>query len=339
MSGSPSPDPVAVTGAGGFIGSHVVRALLAEGMRVRALVRYTSEGRAGFLDDIAPALAPDERARLEIVRGDLTDRACVDALAAGTSAVLHLAALVGIPYSYRAPESYVRVNVAGTLNVLEAARRSGRPRVIVTSTSEVYGTARTAPIREDHPLQAQSPYAASKIAAEKLGEAFHLSLDLPVVIVRPFNCFGPRQSPRAVVPTILAQLLSDACPVVRLGRTDPTRDLTFVTDTAAGFVRLLRAPADAVAGRVFNMGSGTERSIGEIAAIAMRAVGITKEIRTDEARMRPDASEVMRLLADSTAIREATGWTPAADFEEGLRATAAWITARRGGPDPSQYAI
>lgn len=239
--------------------------------------------------------------------------------------VYHLAALIAIPYSYRAPRSYVDTNVSGTLNVLEAARSLGTGRVVVTSTSEVYGTARTVPIGEAHPLQGQSPYSASKIGADKLAESYHLSFELPVVTLRPFNTFGPRQSARAVIPTIITQLAAGAR-TVNLGNLSPTRDFSYVRDTVAAFLAVGAAPAASVVGRVLNSGTGTEISIGDLAETIARLMDRDIELHQDEERFRPDASEVMRLVCDSSALRAATGWSPQWSLEDGLRETIGWFT-------------
>jgi NAD dependent epimerase/dehydratase len=308
-----------ITGAGGFIGSHVAEALLADGFRVRALVRYTSTGHRGWLDRSEPALAAEREGRLEIVHGDVTDPYQMLDLAEGQDVLVHMAALIGIPYSYVAPASYEAVNVRGTLHVLEAARRHRVRRVIVTSTSEVYGTAKRTPIDETHPLQGQSPYAASKIAADKLAESYHRSLDLPVVTMRPFNTYGPRQSLRAVIPTALCQALSGSAEI-RLGSLEPRRDLTFVEDTARAFV--LAARAEKIEGETINIGSGEAHSVGEIAAVCLEIVGAQARIVTDPERMRPERSEVDLLLCDAAKAERMLGWAPEIGLQEGLRRTA-----------------
>jgi len=279
---------VLVTGAGGFIGSHLAEGLVRAGATVRALVHYNAHSSAGWLD------ASPLRDQIEIISGDIVDRDSVRGAMDGREIVFHLAALIAIPYSYRAPESYVRTNVIGTLNVIQCARELGVARTIHTSTSEVYGTARKVPIAEDHPLQGQSPYSASKIGADKLVESFHLSYQLPVVTVRPFNTFGPRQSARAVIPTIITQCLTGQ--VVRLGNRRPTRDFNFVSNTVDGFLAAALMPA--AVGRTLNLGSGREISIGDLAALIGRLTGASLELQEDPARLRPDASEVERLLAD-----------------------------------------
>lgn len=334
---------IALTGAGGFLGSHVAGLLLARGHRVRALVRYGSTASIGMLAETIEAerarAGADPGDRLRVIHGDVRDPRCVRELVRECDVVLHMAALIGIPYSYRAPESYLETNVRGTLNVLEACREEGPERVVLTSTSEVYGTARRVPMDESHPLCAQSPYAASKIAADMLGESYARSFDLPATILRPFNAYGPRQSARAVVPTILHQALDPRCEAVRLGNLAAVRDLNHAEDVAEGFLAIATAPAEAVVGRVFNMGTGEGRSIAEIAEAAFEATGARKPILLEARRERPDRSEVERLVCDATAFREATGWKPRVPFEEGLRGTAEWVRANLGRFDPNAYGV
>ena len=319
-------EKVLVTGAGGFIGSHLAEGLVALGADTRALVHYNANGSWGWLDQ------SDSKDDIEVVLGDVCDRDSVAHAMEGVDAVFHLAALIAIPYSYRSPYSYIRTNVEGTLNVLQVARDKGMARVVHTSTSEVYGTARYVPIDEKHPLQGQSPYSASKIGADKLAESFHLSFDLPVVTVRPFNTFGPRQSARAVIPTIVTQCLTGD--VVRLGNLSPTRDLNYVTDLVDGFIRAARA--DDGVGQTINIGSGTEISIGDLAEKVSRIVGGSISIESQEERTRPENSEVDRLLADSQLARELLGWKPEVSLDQGLQRTVEWIKEhldryRRGG--------
>ena len=311
---------MAVTGAEGFIGSHLVEALVASGSRVRAMVQYNSFGFRGWLD----ALSDETMASVEVVLGDVRDAGSVLGFMRDAEITYHLAALIAIPYSYLAPRSYLETNAVGTLNVLEAARTLGTSRVIHTSTSEVYGTARTVPIDEDHPLQGQSPYSASKIAADKLAESYHLSFDVPVVTLRPFNTFGPRQSARAVIPTIISQLAAGN-EEIRLGLLTPTRDFLYVRDTAAAFVAAGTAPAESVAGRVLNAGTGTEISIGDLVTTIGSIMDRPARAVEDTRRMRPDRSEVMRLVCDASALTAATGWSPGYTLEEGLRETVAWF--------------
>ena len=311
---------VAVTGADGFIGSHLTEALVREGYRVRALVQYNSFGSWGWLDTVDDAV----RDQIEVVAGDVRDAGSVRSLLTDIDVVCHLAALIAIPYSYLAPASYLDTNAGGTLNVLEAARALGTARVVHTSTSEVYGTARTVPISEEHPLQAQSPYSASKVAADKLAESYHLSFDLPVVTVRPFNTYGPRQSARAVIPTVVSQIAAGARQI-SLGSLEPTRDFNFVADTADAFVSVVRADDADVVGRVFNAGSGHEISIGDTVGLIGEVMGVEVEAVLDPARVRPVGSEVQRLVCDSSALHAATSWKPAHTLEEGLRATATWF--------------
>ncbi|MFV3077876.1 GDP-mannose 4,6-dehydratase [Niveispirillum fermenti] len=323
---------VVVTGADGFIGSHLVERLVAAGARVRALAFYNSWGSSGWLEDV-----PAETLRsVEIVHGDIRDAGMVASLLRGQELVFHLASLIGIPYSYAAPRSYVDTNVTGTLNVLEACRGSDTlERLIHTSTSEVYGSARHVPIDEGHPLTGQSPYSASKIAADKMAESYHLSFGLPVVTARPFNTFGPRQTARAIIPTVIAQVLSGA-PVLRLGALDPTRDFNYVGDTVEGFLAL--AGAEGVVGRTLNIGSGSEVSIGDTVALIMRLCGREVPIQQDDQRLRPAASEVERLLADNRLIRELTGWSPQVGFQEGLRRTIDWIGRNPNRFSPQEFA-
>ena len=319
--GEAPPSLVAVTGADGFIGSHLVERLVERGHRVRALALYNSIGSYGWLD----SLPADVMDNVEVVLGDIRDPGLVDSFVQGASTVYHLAALIAIPYSYVAPRSYIDTNVTGTLNVLEAARRHATARVVHTSTSETYGTARTVPISESHPLQTQSPYAASKSGADKLAESYHLSFDLPVVTLRPFDTFGPRQSARAVIPTVISQVAAGQT-VIELGALTPTRDFMYVKDTAEAFVTVGTAPADAVVGRLFNAGTGSEVSIGDLVLTIGKIMGVDLEVRQDPQRMRPDKSEVQRLICDSSALRAATGWAPQHTLDKGLVATAEWFT-------------
>lgn len=306
---------VLVTGAGGFIGSHLAEELVRRGADVRALVRYASHGRWGWLDG---SELVDE---LDVVAGDIRDPETLTAATAGVDVVFHLAALIAIPYSYVTPLAYVRTNVEGTTNVLEAARAAGVGRVVHTSTSEVYGTARSVPISEAHPLQGQSPYSASKIGADKIAESFHAAYGLPVVVLRPFNTYGPRQSARAVIPTIITQALAGS--TVRLGAVTPTRDLTLVHDTAAGFIAAGAAP-DAV-GRTINLGVGEEISIGALAERIAALTGSELVVEHDARRDRPEGSEVERLVSDNSLARELLGWTPRHTLDEGLRLTIDWL--------------
>ena len=320
---------VLVTGAGGFIGSHLTEALVTAGAQVRAMVHYNSAGRRGWLDQ--SPLKND----MEIVAGDITDGGSVSAAMQGRDVVFHLAALIAIPYSYSAPLSYVQTNIVGTLNVLEAARRLGTSRVIQTSTSEVYGTAQFVPISESHPLQGQSPYSASKIGADKLAESYFRSFDLPVVTVRPFNTYGPRQSARAVLPTIITQCLAGK--TVRLGSLTPTRDLNFVSDTAAGFMACAAHP-DAV-GRTLNIGSGREISVGDLAQLTASLIGADVRIECEDQRLRPPGSEVERLLADNRLAAEVVGWKPAVSLETGLQRTIDWFRENAGSYRADVYNV
>ena len=306
---------VLVTGAGGFIGSHLAERLVREGARVRAMVHYNALGREGWLD------ASPHRKDMEVRAGDLCDRDSVRGAVKGVDTVFHLAALIGIPYSYQAPVSYVHTNIEGTMHVMQAVREEAARRVILTSTSEVYGTARYVPIDEDHPLQGQSPYSASKIAADKMAEAFHCSFELPMVIVRPFNTFGPRQSMRAVIPTIIAQCLRGE--TIKLGNLSPTRDMNYVDNTVDGFLHA--AEAKDVEGRVINLGSGREISVGELVDMIGGITGAALRVDEETERKRPPQSEVERLLADHTRAREWLGWEPSVSLEDGLARTVAWI--------------
>ncbi len=313
---------VLVTGAGGFIGSHLTEQLTVQGAQVRAFVRYNSRGDWGLL-----RLLPAERmAQVEVVAGDFRELSTIKAAMEGVSHVFHLGALIAIPYSYLHPAEVVETNVIGTLNVLLAARELGVERVVHTSTSEVYGTALRVPIDESHPLQGQSPYSASKIGADKIAESFYRSYDLPVVTVRPFNTYGPRQSTRAVIPTIIMQALTQD--VVRLGNLDAKRDLTYVSDTVAGFLKAAQAPG--VEGQTFNLGVGAEISIGELAHKIIALIGRPVEIEIDPARLRPAKSEVQRLLSDNSLARERLGWRPQVSFDEGLARTIEWMREHLG---------
>lgn len=313
-------DIVAVTGAEGFIGSHLTEALVRRGHRVRAMAMYNMHSSSGWLD----TLDDDIAAQVDVVFGDVRDPGSVHSLVEGASAVYHLAALGSVPYSYTAPRSFVDTNTIGTLHVLEAVRACHTPRLVHTSTSETYGTARTVPISEEHPLQAQSPYAASKVGADKLVESYCLSFGLPAVTLRPFNTFGPRQSTRAVIPQIITQLAGGSRQL-KLGALAPTRDFSYVTDTAAAFIDLGEAPGSAVFGEVFNCGPGEDVAIGRLAEEIVELMGADADIVEDAQRLRPKDSEVMRLVCDATRLRERTGWAPRTDREQGLRQTIEWF--------------
>lgn len=313
-----SGQSVLVTGAGGFIGSHLAEQLVRDGARVRAFVHYNALGKLGWLDD------SEFRDEIDIIAGDIADADSVRTAVRGTDVVFHLAALIGIPYSYVAPASYVSTNINGTLNVLQAARSEGVQRVVHTSTSEVYGTAREVPISETHPLQGQSPYSATKIGADKLAESFHLSFGVPVVTVRPFNTFGPRQSRRAVIPTIIAQCLAGG--PIKLGSLSPTRDLNYVENTVDGFIRA--AQSEEAIGHAVNLGSGVEISIGNLAAKIASLCGVETSVEEEHKRKRPSGSEVERLLADATRARTMLDWTPEVDLDEGLQRTIDWWRSR-----------
>lgn len=308
---------VLVTGAGGFIGSHLTERLIREGARVRAFVRYNSRHDIGLL-----ALLPAELlSEAEVIAGDLRDSEAVRQAVKGVEIVFHLGALIAIPYSYRHPREVVETNILGTLNVLMAAMELGIQRIVHTSSSEVYGTAQYVPIDEKHPLQGQSPYSASKIGADKIAESFFRSFGVPVAILRPFNTYGPRQSARAVIPTIITQAL--VLDRIRLGALDPERDFTFVEDTVEGFLRM--GLAEGVEGQEVNLGTGTCLSIGDLAHKILRLVGRDLPIVCEEERLRPPQSEVLRLHADARRARQMLGWQPRVSLDEGLERTIAWI--------------
>ena len=309
---------ILVTGAGGFIGSHVTGLLLAAGHDVRALVHYNGAGSWLNLNSIPHEL----RQRLEVRLGDITDSFFVRDLVVGCDVVLHLAALIGIPYSYVAPASYVATNIGGTLNILEACKLAKTSRIVVTSTSEVYGTAQTTPMEESHPLQGQSPYSASKIGADKLAESYFLSFDTPVVTLRPFNTYGPRQTARAVIPTIISQALGGA-KSIKLGNLKPRRDLTFVHDTARAFV--LAATVPGIEGETIHFGQGSAHSVAEIAQLCLDAAGSKAEIVVEEGRLRPERSEVGLLLCNRAKAERLLGWRPAIALAEGIAKTTEYM--------------
>jgi len=309
---------VLVTGSDGFIGSHLVEELLNSGCTVRAFVYYNSFNRWGWLD----SFPPEHLENIEIFTGDIRDPNGVRTAMRGVDIVFHLAALIGIPFSYHSPDSYVDTNVKGTLNILQAARDASVKKILVTSTSEVYGTAMYVPIDEKHPRQGQSPYSATKIGADAMSDAFFRSFDLPVVVVRPFNTYGPRQSARAIIPTIITQLLSGK-QQIRLGSLHPTRDLVYVKDTAEGFVRI--AQAEGVIGEEINISTGSEISMGNLAQLIVNKVNSEAEIIQDEQRIRPGKSEVEQLLGNNEKLKKLTGWSPQTSLEEGLQYTIEWF--------------
>lgn len=307
---------VLVTGADGFIGSHLVEALLAEGAKVRALSYYNSFNNWGWLEDI-------HHPNLEVVCGDVRDAAFCRHIAQGVDTIFHLAALIAIPYSYVAPESYVDTNIKGTLNMCQAAKDLGARRLIVTSTSEVYGTAQYVPIDEKHPRQPQSPYSATKIGADAIAQSFYNAFDLPVVTARPFNTYGPRQSARAIIPTIITQI-ANGVRQIKVGDLTPTRDFNFVKDTCQGYIAL--AKAEGIEGRDINIATGTEVSMGDTLRTIARLMGADVEYVTDSQRIRPAKSEVFRLCGDNSVITSLTDWRPRHSLEDGLRETIEWFT-------------
>ncbi len=323
---------VVVTGAGGFIGSHLVEKLIADGAQVRAMLRYTSRGQRGCLD-----LLPDASLEsIAITMGDVRDFDAVREVMRGADAVFHLAALIGIPYSYEHPQETIDTNIIGTSNVLIAARELGTvERVVLTSTSEVYGSALRVPMDEDHPLQAQSPYSATKIAGDALGLSFHRSFGMPVTIVRPFNAYGPRQSARAVIPAIISQAVAGK--TLQLGTLETTRDFTFAEDTARGFLAV--GGADAALGEVVNLGSGKEVSIRDIVRKVGEITGAELVVEDDEQRMRPAKSEVSRLLSDSSKAERLAGWRAEVSLDDGLRRTVEWIREHIDLYRPKEYAV
>ena len=323
---------VLVTGAGGFIGSHLVEMLLEKGADVRAFVKYNGRGDLGMISDM-PKETQDS---LEVISGDITDPFFVRKAVEGCDCVFHLAALIGIPYSYIAPSDYVRVNVYGTVNVLQACRDERTPRLIHTSTSEVYGTAQYVPIDEKHPLQGQSPYSASKIAADKMAESYYRSFDLPVVTVRPFNTFGPRQSARAFIPTVISQALTRD--KVSIGSQEPVRDMTFVKDTADGLITV--GLCDKVIGQVVNLGTGSGEAVGALVKTVLSILGKPDmPVVKETSRIRPAKSEVMHLISDNTVVRQVCGWVPKYAFEAGLMETIEWTKRNISRYRPDTYAI
>ena len=323
---------VLVTGAGGFIGSHLVEALMAKGASVRAFIRYNGRNDWGMLSDL-PA---ESQKSIEVIAGDIRDPFFVRKAVQGCDAVFHLAALIGIPYSYVAPSDYVSVNVQGTVNVLQACRDERTPRLVHTSTSETYGTAQYVPIDEKHPMQGQSPYSASKIGADKMAESYYNSFELPVVIVRPFNTFGPRQSARAFIPTVIIQALTGD--KVVMGSLEPVRDMTFVKDTAEGFITV--GMCDKAVGQTINLGIGSGQTIGQMTKTVLKLVGKPDlSIEQDQRRVRPSKSEVMRLISDNSKARTLCGWQPKYSFEEGLRETIDWIRKNLNKYRLDQYVV
>jgi dTDP-glucose 4,6-dehydratase len=322
---------VLVTGAGGFIGSHLTDALLSAGADVTAFVHYNARNDWGMLEE-----RYDEKTRnLTVIAGDVSDALFVRKAVKGQDIVFHLAALIGIPYSYSAPESYINTNIKGTLNVMQACLESGVQRIVHTSTSEVYGTAQYTPIDEKHPLQGQSPYSASKIGADKIAESFYCSFGLPVTTIRPFNTYGPRQSARAVIPTIITQAL--AANSVRLGSLDPVRDLTYVADTVQGFLKL--AESKKTIGKTVNTGSGKGVTIGELAGLIIAQVNPKARIVSEKKRVRPENSEVMKLICDNRLAKKLAGWEPEVSLEEGISMTVEWMKDHAGSYKTGMYTV
>lgn len=321
---------ILITGAGGFIGSHLVEMCVEQGFDVRAFVRYNSRSQWGWLE------TSQYRDRFEVVSGDVRDYDSVHRALDGCDAVFHLAALIGIPYSYQSPLAYIRTNVEGTYNILEASRNLGVKDVLITSTSETYGTAQYVPINEEHPLVGQSPYSASKIAADQLALSYWRSFGLPVKVVRPFNTFGTRQSARAIIPTIISQVLGGQRKI-RLGNVTPTRDLTFVKDTVMGFIAIYKAQG--LYGEATNIGMNTEISMSGVVDVIADLMGVDIEIETDPERVRPPHSEVERLVCDNTKIISVTGWRPRYTFKEGLAETIDWIRKNFNIYKPDFYTV
>ena len=322
---------VLVTGAGGFIGSHLIETLARKGAQVRAFIRYNSRNDPGLARFVPAEILP----ALELIAGDIRDLAAVQKAMTGVTHVFHLGALIAIPYSYLHPAEVVETNVIGTLNVLLAAQATGVERLVHTSTSEVYGTALQVPIDENHPLQGQSPYSASKIGADKLAESFFCTYNLPVVTLRPFNTFGPRQSARAVIPTMIMQALTQS--VIRLGNLDATRDFTYVLDTVDGFLKA--GQAGGVEGKTINLGTGQEIRVGDLAQKIISLVGKPVRIQIDTGRLRPEKSEVQRLVSDNQKARDLIAWQPEVPFEDGLCSTINWIEENISLYSPDRYVI
>lgn len=321
---------VLVTGAAGFIGSHLVEYLVEKGYDVRAFFRYSSSGSRGWLDDSPLA------GNFEAFFGDIRDYDSVRLALSECDGVFHLASLIGIPYSYQSPLAYIRTNVEGTYNVVENARYLGTGRILCTSTSEVYGTARYVPIDESHPLQPQSPYSASKISADQIALSFYNSFDLPVSLARPFNTYGPRQSARAIIPTIISQALAGR-KTIRLGSLTPTRDLNFVRDTVTGMEQIFKEPS--FIGKAVNISSQKEISVGDLAATIGKLCDLELSIQQEELRMRPEKSEVERLLGDSSVLRQTTGWAPGITLQEGLVQTIQWFKSHKLRTRPDEYVV
>lgn len=321
---------ILITGAGGFIGSHLVEKMVEAGAEVTAFLRYNSQNRWGWLDE------SPYRKEIKIYSGDIRDYDSVKNALNKMDVIFHLAALIGIPYSYISPLAYLKTNVEGTYNLLQAAREVGAEKVILTSTSEVYGTARYVPIDETHPLQPQSPYSASKISADALGLSFYNSFKLPVVVARPFNTFGPRQSARAIIPTIITQILNGRKQIA-LGNLSPTRDLNYVKDTVNGFLKV--GECDELIGETVNIGSGREISIGELFRLISSMLQVEVEPVADKERIRPQSSEVERLLCENSKIKRFTGWQPEYSLEEGLRETIEWYKRKLGLYKPEVYNV
>jgi len=321
---------ILVTGAGGFIGSHLTELLVEKGFNVKAFVHYNSWNKWGWLD------SSSIKSKVEIITGDIRDYDSVYAAMLGCDTVFHLAALIGIPYSYVSPQAYIKTNIDGTYNILQSARQLGLEKVIVTSTSETYGTAQYVPIDESHPMVGQSPYSATKIAADQLSISYYKSFDLPVKIVRPFNTFGPRQSARAIIPTVISQILNGET-VLKLGNLSPTRDLTFVKDTANGFYEI--AKAEGLFGEITNIGMSEEITIGNLVQLIADLIGTNVEIISDEQRIRPDKSEVERLYCNNSKIKENTNWNSNYTLETGLKETIEWIRNNMSYFKPNIYNV